>query len=174
MKRTPLTRKTPLTSRAAPKAKTRKPLARSAPKPRAAARDRAPRAKTKSAPRDTGPTRAMREAVKVRDGGRCVRCGDPAGSIHHRKPRGMGGTHGAESDRINGPAWLLSLCGSGVTGCHGWVEGNRTRAEELGYLILRNGPEVDAATVPVRVRAGWRLFGDDLSVTRCDPPARAA
>jgi hypothetical protein len=46
----------------------------------------------------------------------------------------MGGTRVAE---INQPANLLALCGSGTTGCHGWVESNREQAYELGLLVRR-------------------------------------
>lgn len=122
---------------------------------------------TKPATRkDTGPARDVSEGVKARDGGLCVRCGKPAGSVHHRSGRGMGGRQGTESARINQPAWLLCLCGSGVTGCHGWVESNRTKATALGYLIPRNGVDQDAEAIPVRTRKGWRLFGNDYKITR--------
>ena len=164
VKRTPLTRKTPLQARTPMKrgnvqgARTsltpgRAPLARArAPKP--------------AARKDTGPTRDVRESVKARDDARCVRCGAQAGSIHHRSGRGMGGRHGAESDRINQPAWLLCLCGSGTTGCHEWVESNRARATELGYLIPRNGVDQDAEAVPVRTLAGWTYYLNDATTRR--------
>lgn len=86
--------------------------------------------------RRTGATREVRELVVERDGRRCVCCGawvpGMPGSIHHRTPRGMGGTR---DPKVNLPANLLLLCGSGTTGCHGWVEANRERARELGYLV---------------------------------------
>lgn len=44
----------------------------------------------------------------------------------------MGGT---TDPRINDPRNLILLCGSGTTGCHGWVESNRRTAQRLGYLI---------------------------------------
>jgi hypothetical protein len=64
-------------------------------------------------------------------------------SMHHRHPRRMGGSSRPE---LNTPANLLLLCGSGTTGCHGRVEGNRTRAYKDG-LILHDG--ADPAGVPV-------------------------
>ena len=43
----------------------------------------------------------------------------------------------------------LILCGSGVTGCHGWVESHRAQARMDGFLIPINGVQV-AEEVPVR------------------------
>lgn len=40
---------------------------------------------------------------------------------------------------VNLAANLIVLCGSGVTGCHGWVESNRDKAYEQGWLIRRHG-----------------------------------
>ena len=53
-------------------------------------------------------------------------------SLHHRRSRGMGGT---SNPAINLPANLLAACGSGTTGCHGFVESNRLWALDLGLLI---------------------------------------
>lgn len=44
----------------------------------------------------------------------------------------MGGT---TDPAINDPRNLVTLCGSGTTGCHGWVESQRDRARQLGWLI---------------------------------------
>ena len=78
----------------------------------------------------------VREAVITRDGNRCLRCRQsilnvPA-SVHHRKPRGMGGTSDLRCNDIRN---LVLLCGTGTTGCHGWVESNRASAREDGWLI---------------------------------------
>lgn len=32
----------------------------------------------------------------------------------------------------------LALCGSATTGCHGWVESNRTEAETHGWAVDQN------------------------------------
>lgn len=73
----------------------------------------------------------------------------------------MGGTKGDTSTTINGPAWLVTLCGHGNTsGCHGWKETNAEDAARDGYRILRSS-RVDAASVPVRTRHGWMLATDD-------------
>lgn len=39
---------------------------------------------------------------------------------------------------INLPANLLLLCGSGTTGCHGWIEAHRGDSLDLGWLVSRN------------------------------------
>jgi len=97
-----------------------------------------------------GPSKKVREKVIYRDRESCRRCGRWAdgGSIHHRRPRGMGGT---SDPVVNLPANLVLLCGSGTTGCHGWVEANRVQAREDGWLVPMG---VDPADVPVRCADG--------------------
>lgn len=100
-------------------------------------------------PRDTGPDFCVREEVRARFWGRCARCGSyGAGNIHHRQPRGMGGTR---NPATNSPPNLLWLCGSGTTGCHGWVESYRAAAAEAGWLVKH--PR-DPAEVPVMLWDG--------------------
>jgi hypothetical protein len=92
----------------------------------------------------------------VREFARCFRCGaalrwDERGfgwSAHHRKPRGMGGSSNPKLGEVSN---LLILCGSGTSGCHGWVESNRSEAGSLGYLIpvAATAPELDPDVVPV-------------------------
>lgn len=52
----------------------------------------------------------------------------------------------------------LLLCGSGVTGCHGWVESHRAEAMSLGLLLRRSEVPV---LVPVTLRRG-RVLLDDI------------
>jgi hypothetical protein len=94
--------------------------------------------------------------VAARDWWSCVHCGkNIAGSergtdwsIHHRIPRGMGGT---KDPRINAPANLLVLCGSGTTGCQGLAERCREMARERGLILSRSqNPD----EVPVEVCIG--------------------
>jgi hypothetical protein len=74
-------------------------------------------------------------------------------NLHHRRPRGMGGS---KDPRINDPANLLALCGSGTTGCHGLIESYRERSYEHGWL-LRHG--WDAELTPfVDLRGHWWLL----------------
>lgn len=83
-----------------------------------------------------GPTQEERRAIFHRDNWACRRCGRAGTTypltIHHRRPRSMGGTR---SVAINGPSNLVTLCGSGTEGCHGWVESNRKIAYALGWLV---------------------------------------
>ena len=102
--------------------------------------------------RNTGPTKDVVELVLERDGYTCVRCGHPitgergvGWSLQHRIPRGMGGS---KDERLNLPANLIVLDGSGTTGCHGDVESNRAAARAFGYLVWRS---LDPAEVPVTV-----------------------
>ena len=100
---------------------------------------------------------ATRAVVWRRDGHACVRCGETQGSLslHHRLPRGAGGS---TAPRTNGAANLILLCGSGTTGCHGWVESNRTESYDLGYLVRRGS---EPAAVPVLHRTRWVQLGAD-------------
>jgi hypothetical protein len=119
---------------------------------------------------DTGPDFETKEAVRARFWNRCARCGSyGGGNVHHRRPRGRGGSHITQEDDPENYANCLSnllwLCGSGTTGCHGWVESNRTASYEAGWLV-RHG-NVPPAAVPVTLwdgqevlldaEGGWRL-----------------
>lgn len=44
---------------------------------------------------------------------------------------------GSKNEMLHKPANLILLCGSGVTGCHGWVESYRDEAREAGFLLYR-------------------------------------
>lgn len=112
----------------------------------------------------SGPTATTRRACKARDRGRCVRCGAPAESLQHRTPRGMGGTR---DETINDLSNLLSVCGDGTRGCHGWMESYRTTARITGYLVRRG---VDPQTAPVLTVDGWQLFGNDGRRIATAPP----
>ena len=99
-----------------------------------------------------------RSVVIQRAGHRCEKClGSLADgmSVHHRRPRGMGGT---KIPAINSAENLLALCGSGTTGCHGWVESNREDAYSRG-LLVRSGRM--SHTTPYRDDRGdwWLLVG---------------
>lgn len=115
----------------------------------------------------TAVSQATRELVLERDGRTCVSCGrlcaGPLGySLHHRTPRGMGGTKRPEA---NAPSNLVTVCGDGVRGCHGWIESNRDQAREWGYLVHRID---DPAEVPVLGRHGWVLFDNVGCFSYCD------
>lgn len=80
----------------------------------------------------TKPTNETRRQVLHRDGFKCAICGQPIDtgwsgySIHHRRMRSQG--HGY--DNLHEPGNLLTLCGSGTTGCHDKFHGGaRLKAE---------------------------------------------
>jgi hypothetical protein len=108
----------------------------------------------------SGPTTRVRQIVLDRDEFMCVRCGTYVGpfgdySIHHRRPRGMGGTKRADT---NLPANLITLCGTGTTGCHGKVESDRLRATADGFLVSQHG---DPEVIPVKTWRGKALLSND-------------
>jgi hypothetical protein len=87
--------------------------------------------------------RRSRPIVHERSGGRCEAklpgtCLGVATNMHHRKAEGQGG--------LSLPANLLDLCGSGTTGCHGWIEHNRTQSYDWGFLVKSTG---DPELIPV-------------------------
>lgn len=145
MKRTRLVRKTPLT----------------AAKGLSAAREMKRGDQQKPRPaRNTGPTPAVRRQVAERAGGCCERCGKKITadySIHHRKPRGMGGT---KDPKANSPSNLVLLCGSATTpdGCHTGVERFRASAMTTGFIVARTA---DPETVPIKMWSGWWILKPD-------------
>jgi len=96
-----------------------------------------------------------RDEVRLRANGHCERCersiANYPASIHHRRPRGMGGSI---PDGIDSSENCVLLCGSGTTGCHGWVEHNRAVATDQGWLVPRRDPR-DPADVPVYIGGVW-------------------
>jgi hypothetical protein len=103
-------------------------------------------------------------AVHTRANRRCERCGTDWSdfwSMHHRRPRGMGGSKRPE---VNAASNILLLCGSGTTGCHGWVESNREEAYELGLLVHKWQMPVE---VPVTLWHGTFLLDDDGGLQPC-------
>lgn len=78
-------------------------------------------------------------------------------SVHHRTPRGMGGS---KDPALQEPPNLLVICGSGTTGCHGYVESHRAEAYQNGWLVKRgflssNIPFIDAEGF------WWILIGEE-------------
>lgn len=124
--------------------------------------------------RQTGPRRDVVDAVIDRAQGCCeiggheIR-GDERGrdwSIHHRVPRGMGGSRRPE---LNAPANLLLACGSGTTGCHGAIEASRAGAYAAGWLLTRTA---DPAVEPVLIGGSrWVLLTPEGGYRDCAPPA---
>lgn len=114
----------------------------------------------------------VREAVYERDGMCCVRCGisvlSAPRSVHHRQPRGAGGTASPAAHRLS---LLVLVCGTGVTGCHGDIESHRTAALAGGWLISKF-EAADPQTIPLHLPDGDQLLlADDGTRTRIHPAA---
>lgn len=105
----------------------------------------------------------VRKDVDARDGGICRRCGAAGGQIsrHHRKPRGMGGANRADAGRLSN---IVTVCGSGTTGCHGWIESNRNEARLDGWLVPTWQDPADVPVVNLGREALW--LRDDGAITR--------
>lgn len=74
-----------------------------------------------------------RSEVFERSGGRCEAavehvCDGHGTQAHHVRRRSQGGTDTADN--------LLWVCGSGSTGCHGWIHANPQTATALGLLEM--------------------------------------
>lgn len=80
------------------------------------------------------PSQRVKYLVDTRDGKCCVRCGKylpgKAGGRHHRKMRSQ-----ARKDEVHSPANLIDICGTGTTGCHGWIHSHPKEAYEQGFLV---------------------------------------
>lgn len=115
-------------------------------------------------------SRGTVQAIWDRDEGRCAWCGTPIWgergvnwSVHHREPRGMGGT---SSPYVGRPSNGVLLHGSGTTGCHAYLEQNRDEAESKGFLISRIGVE-RPSNVPIEHAVHGRcVLNDDGTVRR--------
>ena len=129
---------------------------------RAVADSESPKSKR---PKATGPRAVERLVIISRAGGSCEVCGQPvalidggevtpisAFSVHHRQPRGMGGS---SVEAINTAPNLLLVCGSGTTGCHYLIESQRALSYSNGWLVQR---PTNPATVPVLIFAGVRVY----------------
>jgi 5-methylcytosine-specific restriction protein A len=78
----------------------------------------------------SGFPKDVRDIVIARANGTCERCGfaAPAYQIHHRRPRGAGGSTAADTNTASN---ALCVCIS----CHGAIEANRSDALEHGWLV---------------------------------------
>jgi 5-methylcytosine-specific restriction protein A len=94
---------------------------------------------------------AVRALVEARSEGVCEGCGNGrATEIHHRRPRGMGGSRRPATAKASN---ALHFCGD----CHRYAESNREIAVARGWIVLQSE---DPASVPVTYR-GHSLRIDD-------------
>ena len=99
-------------------------------------------------------TEKTRELIQERADYRCEICGIRmayGGQIHHRQPRGMGGSRNKE---IASPANGIYV----HMNCHAMVESIRSRAYTMGWLVHRGR---SIGSQEVRLWDGWFLLTDD-------------
>lgn len=77
-----------------------------------------------------------RKLLAQRSGGLCEICGKRATNVQHRKNRSQGGGW----DLSN----LLHLCGTGTTGCHGYIHANPDRSYANGWSVRQAMNPVDS------------------------------
>lgn len=127
-----------------------------------------PQEKPKKRQHNTGPRKAVRDALKARANGLCEYCGIRSGTeAHHRQGRKMGGTC---RPRINNLSNLVLLCAfdhEAITN----TRGHRAALERAGWLV-REGL-LTPADVPVdHARLGRVLLLDNGDTTPA--PRKAA
>ena len=101
-------------------------------------------------------TQKTRRLIKERAKGCCELCGTPAhetAQIHHRRPRGMGGTKNPESRSASNGLYVHFRC-------HQRIELNRADALKNGWLLLQS----QSLEAPVRLHSGWVVLHEDGSV----------
>jgi 5-methylcytosine-specific restriction protein A len=100
----------------------------------------------------TGFSPTVRSIVMERSDRWCERCGLEYGrELHHRRPRGAGGT---KQESSNQPSNALLLC----AGCHRATESQRAEAFINGWLVRQPRNPLH---VPVMYR-GALVYLDDL------------
>ena len=101
----------------------------------------------------------VRARVMARSGGFCeVRasgCWDEASQLHHRRPRGLGGSKSPATGQASN---ALSCCLS----CHDYLEKNRELARDRGWLVRQGA---NPCEVPVYRYRKWVLLDDTGGVT---------
>lgn len=129
-------------------------------------------ARYRKAPRDTGPSRAVRALVLERDGYACVCCGTSIigrpYSLQHRLRRSHGGG--------NSPANLITVLGTGTTGCHERIDSRRDPSDEAKGYTVRSWD--DPLLIPVMIfsphGSGITMWLTDDGTYATEPPAVAA
>jgi 5-methylcytosine-specific restriction enzyme A len=111
----------------------------------------------------SGPSDKTRRLVYDRARELCERCGAYArgGAVHHRRPRGAGGTRRPET---NLPANLMCLCEP----CHLTIESRRDMARACGWLVRQTQ---DPKCVPVLTVHGWVFLDDEGGYLPVEVPA---
>lgn len=95
-----------------------------------------------------------RDLIHHRAKGRCEKCGIPLpgglAQIHHRRPRGMGGTKRKESGTAANGIYVHLKC-------HMDIESNRQQALDNGWLVPQTSQPTD---IPIKLWNGWHILND--------------
>lgn len=103
----------------------------------------------------TGFPVAVRKMILARAGNRCERCTAwNVTDIHHRRPRGAGGS---KDPVANTAANGVALCRS----CHSWCESQRASALTRGWLVRQSQ---DPRRVPVFYQGRWAFLTIDGAI----------
>lgn len=98
------------------------------------------------------------ELILARSQGQCevmsILCTYAVSDVHHRRPRGMGGT---DDPAANMASNGIAICRR----CHMWVESNRTEAMDFGFLVSRYA---DPEKKPIWWRRNRDHFGNAAKV----------
>ena len=105
----------------------------------------------------TGFPRKVRDLIQARAKGICELCQftNVQLQIHHRRPRGMGGSKQAETNQASNGVLLCLRC-------HQLIERFRTDALHTGWLVLQGK---HPAETPIWRNKRWVQLGDDGGIT---------
>lgn len=84
-------------------------------------------------------------------------------SLHHRRPRGMGGSRRVDTHTA---AALVLTCGHGTIGCHWYVEQHREYGRQRGLIVPQG---VNPADVALTLHSGRRVRLDPWSPGYLEP-----
>lgn len=97
----------------------------------------------------------VRARVMARSGGLCevrtFHCWDESSQLHHRRPRGLGGSRSPVTGQA---ANALAVC----LICHDYLETNRELSRDRGWLVRQGA---DPRQVPVYRYRRWVLLDDE-------------
>lgn len=98
-------------------------------------------------------TETVRNQIKERSKQRCEVCTAYAfhAQIHHRKPRGMGGSKDPVSGSAANGLWVHPAC-------HSKIESQRSWAFDRGYLVKQSD---DPRTAPIKINGLWWLLDEE-------------
>jgi len=101
----------------------------------------------------TGFPPEVKLLIQTRARGLCERCGygNSTTQLHHRRPRGMGGTKRPDTNTASAGVLLCQPC-------HIEVESHRLKAYSDGWLVRQHQNPAD---IPVYRKGRWVLLDDE-------------